>query len=306
MQCCTSLAYRAASQGRIRFHHLYNIRAVSLNNYDNHYLKLPVLYSVTSTQTKSSSSTNAASNTISPTITSLYPQVDADKLIKFSNKYFSTCHSMTVSQNSKQISELITGWGRLWHKRKVGHQDEYFTKGIQIIDRLAHTLLDSKLAYSSQPALKSGKKDRLHLDKVIKMALNGWCKIASTIPSLSSINGSKAQAIINKVESINESDLHLKCVNQDSEMYRMLMIAWVKSREQNGPDRALEVLRRMKNSNSKGDRVLKPTLDMYNICIHGFAKQGNTKMAEQLLLELKIRCKNGNKNMCPDVFTYNG
>ena len=181
---------------------------------------------------------------------------------------------------------------------------------------------------------KTSSEDRTHYLSILNLALRYWAKSPP-----SKINGKKAHELLSRMEDLGILDLgkvktktKMKAhgnsnvnvnVNENENVkmdqqqmlisYHTVIRAWaaatVDHKGLNGALKALELLERLSCMKSRDDTKTEtkadtwPILQMYNICMNGFAKRGMIKEAEEVLHRLEDMSKT-DPNMAPDTYTF--
>jgi len=213
-------------------------------------------------------------------------------------------HSLDSSRMTHEIPRMIDEWTKLWGKdsnsnsiksRKhfISEEEEnMLRKGVKIVDRLAHLLLDAKEANAGST------RDRTNYDSTLNLALSFWAKSPS-----SKINGPRAQKLMDRMEAAG-----LLSKSNDKRWPEKIQIPYGamiqahcitiddRNEDQNGAMKALELLDKMEANN------MHPPLRIYNSCIHGFAVRGMIDEAEKLFKRLEMLSE-VNTDLRPDVLT---
>jgi len=281
------------------------------------FLYLPTLPAVGYT----SQSSFSTSTTISPL---RKPQVqNIEKLFQSSQKLLQNHDKMNSTQKTKEISRLITEWNKIWPRQAQTHvlstssinddtnnNDTKFqkliTEGVDKADKLAHVLLDI-----IQEAITQNKILDSDYQEQLVMVLTGWSKVAP-----SPYNGRRAQQLVDKMDEIYMETKQRKLpvvVQPNTICYGMVLTAYSLSIDRKGYNNAVEggkLLKKMEERYISGENPLaSPNLQLYNSCLHGYAKRGMVAETEALIEKLESFCDTSddndpNNNLCPDVYSY--
>jgi len=87
--------------------------------------------------------------------------------------------------------------------------------------------------------------------------------------------------------------------------FNAVINAWAKSSQNNAPQRAESILKRMDELYLSGNADAKPNRVNFNCVIDAWGKSGDAKKAEELLQRMELRYENGDEDMKPNVRSFN-
>ena len=211
-------------------------------------------------------------------------------------------HSLDSSRMTHDIPRMINEWTKLWGKESnsiksknhfVNEKEEnMLRKGVVIVDRLAHLLLDTRETNIGST------RDRTNYESTLNLALSFWAKSPP-----SKINGPRAQQLMDRMEAAgllsdnnNKGLLEKRQITYGAMIQAHCITIDDRNEAENGAMKALKLLNKMEAKN------MHPPLRIYNSCIHGFAVRGMIDEAENLFEKLE-KLSEVNSGLRPDVLT---
>lgn len=212
--------------------------------------------------------------------------------------------SLDSTKMTREITTMIEEWTKLWGKESNSNsiksrnyfgnekEEKLLRNGVQIVDRLAHLLLDAR------DANIGNNRDRTDYVTSVNLALSFWAKSPP-----SKLNGQRAQRLMDRMEGADllpeNNEKRWKELRQISygAVIQAHCISIDDAKEKvDGATKALQLLNKMEA------KKMKPPLRIYNSCIHGFAVRGMIDESEKLLERLE-ELSEVNENLRPDVLT---
>jgi pentatricopeptide repeat protein len=165
-------------------------------------------------------------------------------------------------------------------------------KVVEVVDRLAHILLEIKAANMDH------QKDRTKYGVTLSQALSFWTKCPP-----GKDNGIRAHKILERMEELGiftetEEGSMIRQISYGAVIQAYCITIDEPDGTANGAIEAKKLLEKLEIIQG-----FEPALRVYNSCLHGFAIRGMIDEAEDLLTMLEDRSKTNSK-LTPDVLTY--
>lgn len=201
------------------------------------------------------------------------------------------------SRLSADIIKLMEEWTPLWAsagkhfvRNHDPREDDIRSSGADVLDRLAHLLLDLRKVYSNT------KQDRTMYDHALSLSLSFWSKCPP-----STENGERAEALLRRMIKEGVLDVTRASRKKLEVAYGSVIQAYSISIDRDGSNGALKAIACLNELETNLDSHA--SVRIQNSAIHGCALRGMVDEAEQILDNLEKASKN-DSDVFPDVLTY--